>query len=191
MKGFLSVFQDSAKEFSKIRTLTVTAILIALYVILEGIFSISIGPYIKINFAFLALAIIGMLYGPYVTMSAAVICDILGFLVKPQGGFLIAFTLIAMVQGLIYGVLLYKKQGRQLIKSVVIARFLDSLICNIILNTLALIHYGFIPASITNKAMLTRIIKNAIEYPIYVALLIGVLSSVLIIYNRTFKRNRI
>lgn len=190
MKGFLSLFTESAREFSKLRTITVTAVLIALYVILEGLFSLRIGPYIKINFAFLAIAVIGMLYGPTIAMVAAALCDILGFIVKPQGGFLIAFTLISMITGLIYGICLYNKSGRSLVKASLVARLLDTVICNLILNTVALMHYGFIPATIADKAMLTRLIKNAVEYPIYAALLIGLLAIVLTIYKRTFNIHR-
>lgn len=191
MKGFLAIFQDSANEFGKVRTLTITGLFIGIYVIMESFFSLDINSFIKINFAFLALAIIGMLFGPCVSMPAAFLCDVIGFLMKPSGGFLVVFTLIAMVNGLIYGIFLYKKQGNKLIVSAIIAQTVIIICCNIGLNTLALIHYGYIPANIINKAMLIRIIKNAVELPIDYMCIVGILYLVREAYNSVFKRNRV
>ena len=190
MKGFFSMFQNSARELNKIRTLTITGVFVAIYVIIEGFFSIDIMSYIKINFAFVALAVIGMLFGPIVCMSAAILCDILGFLMKPSGGFLIVFTLIAMVSGLIYGVLLYKKEGTRLIISAVIAQFIVAIICNLMLNTLALVHYGFIPKNITSEAMIARVVKNIAEYPIDCIVLVGLLYAVSYAYKLIGQKNR-
>jgi len=186
MKGFFSFFTDSAKEFNKIRCITVTGIFIAMYMVLE-MFSFSIGHYAKINIAFIAIAIIGMLYGPVVTTFAAAMCDIVGFIAKPDGGFLIVFTLIAMIQGLVYGGFLYKREGKRLYVGIIIARVIDTILINLFLNTFALIHYGFIPSTITQKAMEFRLIKNVIEFIVYCPLLCLILPVVYLIYKKQAK----
>ena len=61
--AFFSKFGRSAMELRSIRCLTVTGVLIALDIVLKMV-SIRITADIKITFAYLALATVGMLYGP-------------------------------------------------------------------------------------------------------------------------------
>lgn len=61
MRDFLSLFTESAKEFTKVRSLVTTSLLVAVSMVIE-MFSVDIG-FAKLNFAFLAIAIIGMLFG--------------------------------------------------------------------------------------------------------------------------------
>ena len=107
MRDFLSVFTDSAKEFTKVRSLVTTSLLVAVSMVIE-MFSIDIG-FAKLNFAFLAIAIIGMLFGPCMGMMAGFACDIVGYLAHPSGGFLPAYVLVGGLQGLFYGLFLYQK----------------------------------------------------------------------------------
>ena len=65
MKSFFYLFYESFKSLKDIRTLTTTGILIALSLAI-GFFSIDVTPDLRINFAFLAICTIGMLYGPVV-----------------------------------------------------------------------------------------------------------------------------
>ena len=96
MRDFLSVFTDSAKEFTKVRSLVTTSLLVAVSMVIE-MFSIDIG-FAKLNFAFLAIAIIGMLFGPCMGMMAGFACDIVGYLAHPSGGFLPAYVLVGGLQ---------------------------------------------------------------------------------------------
>ena len=109
MKGIFSCFAESAKEFTKLRSLVITALFIAISMIIEA-FSIDL-QFAKLNFAFLAIAIIGMLFGPCMGLVAGFACDIVGYLVHPTGGFLPAYVLVAGLQGLIYGLCLYHKMN--------------------------------------------------------------------------------
>lgn len=174
MKSFFSMFSDSAKEFTKVRSMCVTAVFIAVSMVLE-LFSIDIG-FAKVNFAFLAIAVIGMLFGPTVGFTAGLVCDIVGFMVHPTGGFLPIYTLVAGLQGVIYGVCLYPKYNKlslminhprngktmdvMLPLRAVLARLLDVVIINLILNTALNIHYGFIPAESLHMAIGMRLVKN-------------------------------
>lgn len=51
MRGFLSLFTDSARELKQVRALTVTALLMALGIVLRSL-SIPIGTDIRITFSF-------------------------------------------------------------------------------------------------------------------------------------------
>ena len=210
MKGFFNLFKLSAKEMfgekqhTAIINLVICSMLIALSMVIEAL-SIDL-PFGKINFAFIPLAAIGMLFGPTVGIIAGGICDVLGFLVHPSGAFLPLYTLIGMFQGMIYGLVLYRRWGdvysdetsgrffglkvTQLGLRIVAARLLDVLIVNMIFNTTANIHYGFIPYKSLPVIIATRLGKNLLELAADLPLMFVILPSVLVLYSRTVdKRN--
>ncbi|MCD7773199.1 MAG: folate family ECF transporter S component [Ruminococcus sp.] len=196
MKSFLYLFKDSAAELKKVSSLTVTGIFIAISMLIET-FTIEI-PYAKLNFAFLAIAVIGMLFGPTVSFIAGGLCDVVGFIVHPDGGFLPIYILIAMLQGLIYGGCLYRispwmmkradKTGANIAIYIcaVIARLLDVAIINLLLNTKANMHYGFIPETAFWEAVAARLIKNVVELAADIPLLFILLPFALVMYKRAF-----
>ncbi|MCC8192090.1 MAG: folate family ECF transporter S component [Ruminococcus sp.] len=196
MKSFLYLFKDSAAELKKVSSLTVTGIFIAISMLIET-FTIEI-PYAKLNFAFLAIAVIGMLFGPTVSFIAGGLCDVVGFIVHPDGGFLPIYILIAMLQGLIYGVCLYRKSPWMMKRAekkganiaiyicAVIARLLDVAIINLLLNTKANMHYGFIPETAFWEAVAARLIKNVVELAADIPLLFILLPFALVMYKRAF-----
>ena len=201
MKGLFSAFVLSAKEFTKLRTLTVTAMLIAVSMLIE-LFSIDIG-FVKLNFAFLAIAVIGMLFGPTVGLVSGFACDIVGYIAHPSGGFLPMYVLVAGLQGLIYGIFLYQKMDRHsiclvnnetgkqqeitLFLRIIAARLLDVLVINLLLNTALNLHYGFIPQEAYSTAIVARIAKNVLEVVIDLPLLFAVPPAARMAYRRVFK----
>lgn len=196
MKGFFFMFPRSAKEFSDLRSLTVTAMFIAISMIIEK-FTINF-PLFKINFAFLAIAVIGMLCGPVVGFAAGMICDIVGFIANPTGAFMPVFTLIAGVQGLIYGILLYHKQegfrlfgwheSISLCIRAVIARLLDVVIVNLLLNTFFGCVMGFFPDKSFAVVFQGKLIKNFLELAADIPLLLIILPVALLAYRQTIGR---
>lgn len=205
MKGFLNLFRLSAKEIfgekkhTTIINLVICSMLIALSMAVEAL-SIDL-PFGKINFAFIPLAAIGMLFGPTVGIVAGGICDVLGFLVHPSGAFLPLYTLIGMFQGMIYGLILYRRWGdvysddttgrffglkvTQLGARIIAARLADVLIVNMLMNTAANIHYGFIPYKSLSVIIATRLGKNLLELAADLPLLFIILPFVLVLYSRT------
>ena len=109
MKRFLAIFSDSAKELTNLRCIVMTGMLIAVHVLLSIFVMIPIGENIKISFSFLALASIGMLFGPIPAAIAGGITDILGFMLanKTGGAYHPGFTLVQIMAGFIYGICLY------------------------------------------------------------------------------------
>jgi len=198
MKSFFSMFLKSAKEFRHVKCITVTGIFIAISMIIE-MFSIDL-QFVKINFAFLAIAVIGMLFGPVVSMFAGFACDIVGFFVHPSGGFLPAYVLVAGLQGFIYGLVLYHKNDKHnilftnnetnksyditLCLKAIIARLMDIVIINLLLNTKLNLHYGFIPEQAYGAAIVSRIAKNMIELCVDLPMLFVILPIALNAYKR-------
>jgi ECF transporter S component (folate family) len=198
-KKFLNLFRLSLEELTgrgKITCIVITGLLIAVSMTIEA-FTIEI-PFAKINFAFLAIAAIGMLYGPFVGFFAGGICDILGYIVHPDGAFLPLYTVIGMIQGLIYGIVLYQKwgnisssataaKGRKITEfsvRLVAARLFDVIIVNLFMNTAANMHYGFIPKQAFTTAIAARVIKNILQLAADIPLLLIILPAVLMAYNR-------
>lgn len=192
----MKMFQESFKEFKDLRAVIVTGLLVSLSMVIES-FSLNLG-FAKINFAFLAIAAIGMLYGPSVSLCAGAVCDILGFLVKPDGAFFPLYTLIGAVQGLIYGIIAYRKLSNKTGKSfdiemvvrLIIARVVDVVFINLICNTAANFHYGFLGDKTLSAAIAARIAKNLLELPFDIILIVCVLMAVLKAYTMVFGQRR-
>ncbi len=180
-----NMFIRSAKELKSIRCLCVTAMLIALDIALKFLVSIQVTDSVKISFAFIAIASIGMLYGPTVGFVAGIITDLLGFVIKPTGAFDIRFTLIEALGALIYGLFLYNAvNGKWLLPRIIAAKTTVVIICNLWLTTWAI-------SSVAGKGFLVmlpaRVISNLALLPVDIFILAVFLPVVLRTYNTVFK----
>lgn len=157
------------KSVFLVRELTWLAALIALQMILG---KLSIGnDIVKIGFGFVANALIGYYFGPFKAAIAGVAGDIISNTILPSsGGFFWGFTLSALVTGLIYGSILYKKEvtiWRVILVTVLIVVIIDTL-----MNT----YWISIMANAPFKVMFaTRIVKEIITIPIQATILYLVL----------------
>lgn len=134
----LKVFSDSYKELKKLKTLVITALLIAIGIIL-GQFSIQLTQSTKIGISFIATQMTANLFGPVVGGIMGGVADVLKFIIKPTGPFLIGYTISAILGPVIYGVMLYKKPisfWRILLSKAVVA-----IIINLLLGTFWSYHY--------------------------------------------------
>ncbi len=145
---------------SNTKKIIITGLFIALNIILVRFFKIEM-PMLRIDFGFLPLAIIAMMYGPIWGGIAGVLADLLGIaLVMPPNPFF-GFTLTYFLTGFLFGLILYKKNINFL--RITIAVFVVCILCNLILDTywLHLLYgkalIGMLPA---------RILKIAIMIPI-------------------------
>lgn len=89
----------------KTKKLIQLALLAALEVALSRFLSINT-PINKIGFAFVPLALAGMLYGPLAGAAVGAVADLLGATLFPSGPFFPGFTLTAALKGLVYGLCL-------------------------------------------------------------------------------------
>lgn len=141
------------------KMLVTAALLIALQIILSRFCPINAWN-IRIGFAFVAVFFAAYLYGPLFSAVVAGIADLIGATLFPSGAFFPGFTLTAILTGLVFGVLLYKKQSWWRILTAVA---IDQLILSLLLNTFWIsILYGspFLPL------MATRAVQCAIMAPV-------------------------
>lgn len=161
MKKVIEMYKASLKELSVTRNVVFCGLMAALAIVLGMVASISIGQYIRIGFSGLPNRMVDFLFGPVVGCFFGGALDVLKYLMKPEGPFFFGFTLNAMLSGIIYGSILYRKPISW--KRIILAEFLVKLFINCVLNTLWLsMLYG-------NAFMVLlppRILKNAIMLPI-------------------------
>ena len=188
--AFFRNFKKSFEELKSIRCLTVTALLIGVSVALKFVM-IMPSETLKISFAFVGLAAIGMLYGPVVA-----------------GAFSPIFTLVEVAGAVIYGIFLYglnpvklnfssrsaffgglKTNGFQVFR-IFMAKFCVNLFCNVFLNTIAMVIMGYFAPEVFWVKITTRIVKNLTMLPIEVFILLLVLYPVMVAYRAAFRQKR-
>lgn len=139
------------------------SLLIALEIVLSRFLSIPT-PIVKIGFAFLPLAMIGMLYGPVYGGIAGAIADIIGATLFPFGPFFPGFTLTAILTGATYGLFLHDRP--KTLARIVCCACAITVFWHLGLNTLWVhMMYG--------KAILAilpaRLLQNAVLLPVQIA----------------------
>ena len=137
----------SEKRLSTTHRLVLMAMLVAVQVILSRFLSINLWN-LKIGFAFVPVALAGMLLGPVGAGLTGAVADIIGASLFPSGTFFPGFTLTAFITAFGYGFFLNKKQGMGNILAAVLFSEIVGTLC---LNTLWIsILYGtpFIPVLI-------------------------------------------
>lgn len=166
-----------------------TAILIALDLALKSV-TINL-PFAKISVAFVAMAAIGMLFGPVVAFLAGGITDILGMFIAQQiDAFNPLFTLVEMTGGLLYGIFLYDftvikpdlSGAKPFIKSIganwgsflriVFAKLTVIVICNLLMNTSFQVVTGYIAPDVFWVKLWARVGTNFVKMPFDVLLLL-------------------
>ena len=115
------------------KTLTLAAMLTAIGIVL-GYFKLPINQLIEIRFAFVPLCLAGMLLGPGIAGVMGILVDIGGFLLYPTGPFFPGFTFSAMVEGIIFGLFLYKK--RPTLNRIVVTMLTYTILVGILLNSI-------------------------------------------------------
>lgn len=159
-------FKSSAKELSKIQSVTICALMLAIRVVLGYFSNLTLGitPDIKIGFNFLPIAITAILCGPVGAMIVGGMGDLLSFLLAPMGFYFPGWTVSGLLVGLLYGLFLYKSKHTLL--SIIICEIAIGLFVEIALGSLWLyIQYEkafFIMAGV-------RGIKTLVATPIEIA----------------------
>ena len=112
-----------------LKTMIHVAVLVALEVILSRFLSIPT-QFMKIGFAFVPLAVCGMLFGPWWAALCGGLADFLGAILFPIGPYFPGFTLSNALVGMMFGYCLYQKFSgwKHIAKAVVVNNIVISLL---------------------------------------------------------------
>lgn len=150
----------------KIKKIIISALLLASAIVINRFLSINTSI-LSIGFTFVPLMLAGIILGWKYSLLIAALTDLIGALLFPFGTYFVGYTISSALTGLVYGLLLYRRDGFKLDKKFMIRLLIAILIVTILinggLNTLWLV--------ITmKKAFLvilpTRILKQLIMIPV-------------------------
>ena len=168
-------WHDAAMEMKDTRMLVFAALMIALRVALKLVY-IPLAPNLKINTAFIANAMGAMVFGPVVSIVAAVASDLLGVLISGETYFL-PFVLTEIAGSLIFALFLYRVKLTP--TRVMLSRFCICLFVNILLQTpLMMLYYQIMMGGKMYVLTVPHILKNLFMFPIESVVLTLLLSVV-------------
>lgn len=167
----LSVFskeywRSAAAEFHNVRMLVLAGIVCALAIVLKSMPILLTGMSLRITFTFLAVSLGAYCYGPLMAIAAGACIDTLSTLLFSFGEpYFPGYLLTAMLSGLIYGLLLYRRKPS--IPRLILLRVLINYGVNVLLGSLwksMLYGKGYIYYAATGM------IKNTLLLPLEVFL---------------------
>lgn len=168
MKEKVFEFKESVKLIKQTRNLTVAAMLLALSIVFTymGNFSLVMIPIAKMSLAFIPRIVSAVIFGPFITSMISGLTDIIAYFLNPIGGaFFPGWTINAFLEGLVLGIILYKKEAS--IKNLIIAFLINAIFIQLIMGTLWLnIQFG-LPYIAT---LIGRSIKALIVTPLEIGI---------------------
>ncbi len=177
-KKELSVFssaywQEAAQQFGNVRMLSLAAMFVALRVILK-LLTVSVTQSLHIEIDFLADALGSAIFGPLVGMVCGALTDTINAVCFPTGPYFFPFIAQEMLGSFLFGLFFWRR--RLTVGRILAAKCADTVICNMILNSLLLMwlfggNYAFMT--------LPRLVKNIGFYPVECFCLTLVFSAVL------------
>ena len=157
-------WRDAAAKLKDTRMLVFAALMIALRCALKLVY-IPLAPNLKINTAFVANALGAMVFGPVMAIPAAVISDLMGWLIHPEGVYFLPFVLTEVGGSVIFALFLYRAKITPI--RVMLSRFCICLFINILLNTpLMILYYSLYMGGKVYVLTIPHILKNLFMFPI-------------------------
>lgn len=177
-------WHDAAMELKDTHMLVFAALMIALRLVMKQV-SIPITPVLRINAAFFVNALGAMVFGPVMASICAVITDVLGYIIRPDGVYFPPFVLTEVGGSLVFALYLYRAKVNT--TRVVLSRFTINLVINVLLQTPIMMWYYAIcmgGKQYTLLMALPSLVKNILMFPIEAFLLTLFLSVMLPITAR-------
>lgn len=175
-------WRDAAAELSNVKILVFAALMIALRVVMKSV-AIPLAPGLKINTAFLVNSLGAMVFGPVVAAICAVITDVLGYLLNPEGIYFVPFLLTEVAGSMIFALFLYRAKVTPV--RTMLSRFCICFFVNVVIQTpIYMWYYALFMGGKSYVLTLPSIIKNLFMFPIESVVLTFFLSIMIPITNR-------
>jgi ECF transporter S component (folate family) len=175
-------WKDAAGELKDTRMLVFAALMIAVRLALKLV-SIPLAPGLRINTAFLANAVGAMVFGPVIAALCAIVTDVLGYLMHPDGVFFLPLMLTEIAGSVIFALFLYRAKITPV--RVMLSRFCICFFVNVVLQTPIMIwYYSLYMNGAPYLLTIPGIVKNLFLFPIESLVLTLVLSALLPVTHR-------
>lgn len=175
-------WRDAAAELKDTKMLVFAALMIALRLVMKLIY-IPLAPGLKINTAFLANALGAMVFGPVMAALCAIVTDILGYLMNPEGVYFVPFILTEVAGSMIFALFLYRAKVTP--ARVMLSRFCICFFVNVLLQTPIMIwYYSLFMGGKSYVLTIPSIVKNLFMFPIESVVLTLFLNVMIPITNR-------
>ena len=132
---------NNVKLFGSTKVLVISALLIAMSIVLGKLLAFNIGSSIRISFENLPIVMSGIFFGPFIGAAVGLCADLIGCIVTGQAPLpfiTVGVVAVGFVSGLVYQLLPKAK----LIPRVALSAGLAHLTGNVIIKTIAL-YYAF------------------------------------------------
>ena len=145
------------------------AALTALQIVLSRFLSIPVGGTLKFSFGFVPVVLAGALEGVPGACLVALVSDVLGALLFPQGDFFIGYTITAVLSGALYGLFFEHRRNRRKLWVTALVFAVNAVVITMALNTLCIaFQYGYLLTETRDLAnvpvkFLALLPKRAIE----------------------------
>ncbi len=151
---------------SKIKKIIISGLLLAASIVINRFLSVNTSI-LSIGFTFVPLMLSGIILGPKYSIVIAGLSDLIGALLFPFGSYFVGYTISSILTGLVYGLLLYNKDGFKFNKKFLIRLLIAILIVCIIINGILNTIWIIITVKSASYAIIpTRIIKQLIMIPV-------------------------
>ena len=150
---------------NKTKKLLLCALLLAATIVLGRILSIRTSI-ITIGFAFVPIMLSAIILGTKYSVFIATVSDIIGALLFPTGSYFFGFTITSFLTGLVYGLILYRKEfkfDKNFIIRLTISVVIVTGLLNGCLNTIWII---MINKGASNVVIPIRILKQLVMAPV-------------------------
>ena len=101
-----SYWRTALRELQNLRMLTLAAIVVALRIVLSGLY-IPLGDNLNIFFGYFVNSLGAAIYGPVVALLSGFATDVLGYFVHPTGPFFPGYVLSTMLGSFFYALFFY------------------------------------------------------------------------------------
>ena len=157
--------------------LVISAMMVALSIILTRVFSWQPAPYVRIGFGAVPILFAGAVCGPVAGFMVGLVADLVGFLINPMGGTIfIGITLCSALTGVFTGVFCKYVFKQRHFVSVLIGVTVTELLVSVVIKSFFFVHYYgstfwvyaapkliYTPAIIAAETFLVWLIINALK----------------------------
>lgn len=128
-----SYWRTALRELRNLRMLTLAAIVVALRIVLGGLY-IPLGDNLNIFFGYFVNGLGAAIYGPVVALLSGFATDVLGYFIHPTGPFFPGYVLSTMLGSFFYALFFYR--ARITLPRIIGAKLTVNLLVNVGLGAL-------------------------------------------------------